>query len=42
MTPALDATPRFGLVTLAQRQEAPALRILREWLGRWVVQNAHA
>lgn len=40
MTPALDATARFGLVTLAQRQEAPALRILREWLGRWAIQNA--
>jgi len=33
MSPALDATARFGLVTLARRQEAPALRILREWLG---------
>lgn len=30
--PALDATARFGLVTLSRRQEAPALRILREWL----------
>lgn len=36
MTPALDATARFGLVTLARRQEAPALRILREQLPRWV------
>lgn len=42
MAPALDATARFGLVTLSQRQEAPALRILREWLGRWVVQNGAA
>jgi hypothetical protein len=40
MAPALDAMARFGLVTLSQRQEAPALRILREWLARWVVQNA--
>ena len=39
MSPPLDATARFGLVTLAQRQEAPALRIAREWLARWVVQN---
>ena len=42
LSPALDATARFGLVTLSQRQEAPALRILREWLGRWVVQNGAA
>lgn len=40
--PPLAATARFGLVTLAQRQEAPALRILREWLARWVVQNGAA
>ena len=33
LTPPLDARARFGLVTLAQRQEAPALRILREWLA---------
>lgn len=39
-TPPLDATARFGLVTLALRQEAPALRILREWLASWVGQNA--
>ncbi|MEY4978825.1 MAG: HTH-type transcriptional regulator BenM [Pseudomonadota bacterium] len=36
MTPALEATARFGLVTLARRQEAPALRILREQLPLWV------
>ncbi|MFM6986262.1 MAG: LysR family transcriptional regulator [Hydrogenophaga sp.] len=36
MAPPLAATARFGLVTLAQRQEAPALRILREQLPRWV------
>ncbi|MDZ4125496.1 MAG: LysR family transcriptional regulator, partial [Hydrogenophaga sp.] len=40
ISPPLNATARFGLVTLAQRQEAPALRILREWLARWVIQNA--
>ena len=40
VAPALDATARFGLVTLAQRQEAPALRILREQLPRWVEQLA--
>lgn len=42
MAPALDATARFGLVTLGQRQEAPALRILREWLAGWLVQNGVA
>ncbi len=36
MAPPLDATARFGLVTLAQREEAPALRILREQLPVWV------
>jgi DNA-binding transcriptional LysR family regulator len=36
VSPPLAATARFGLVTLAQRQEAPALRILREQLPRWV------
>jgi DNA-binding transcriptional LysR family regulator len=42
LAPPLDATARFGLVTLGQRQEAPALRILREWLTHWVVQNGTA
>jgi len=42
MAPALDATARFGLVTLAHRQEAPALRILREWLVRWVGEQGAA
>ena len=42
MVPALDATARFGLVTLGQRQEAPALRILRDWLSGWIGQNAAA
>jgi DNA-binding transcriptional LysR family regulator len=36
VSPALDATARFGLVTLAQRHEAPALRILREQLPVWI------
>ncbi|MDP1685207.1 LysR family transcriptional regulator [Hydrogenophaga sp.] len=36
VSPALDATARFGLVTLAKRQEAPALRILREQLPTWI------
>lgn len=36
MVPALAATARFGLVTLARRQEAPALRILREQLATWI------
>ncbi len=36
MRPELDATARFGLVTLSRRQEAPALRILREQLPNWV------
>jgi DNA-binding transcriptional LysR family regulator len=38
VSPALDATARFGLVTLAHRQEAPALRILREHLPLWIDQ----
>lgn len=41
MDPPLNATARFGLVTLAQRQEAPALRILREWLGGWIEGQRH-
>jgi DNA-binding transcriptional LysR family regulator len=35
VSPSLDATARFGLVTLAKREEAPALRILREHLPNW-------
>ncbi len=38
MSPPLNATARFGLVTLAQRQEAPALRILREQLPYLVAE----
>lgn len=36
MTPSLEATAKFGLVTLNQREEAPALRILRTQLEAWV------
>jgi DNA-binding transcriptional LysR family regulator len=36
--PALDATARFGLVTLAQREPAPALRIVREQLPGWIAE----
>jgi DNA-binding transcriptional LysR family regulator len=36
--PALNATARFGLVTLAQRQQAPALRIVRDQLPGWMVE----
>jgi len=36
VTPALNATARFGLVTLSRQQEAPALRIVREQLPAWV------
>lgn len=35
VTPSLNATGRFGLVTLNQRQEAPALRIVRKQLALW-------
>lgn len=36
ISPSMDATARFGLVTLAHREEAPALRILRAQLPSWV------
>lgn len=36
VSPSLNATARFGLVTLAKRQEAPALRILRQQLPGWI------
>ncbi len=38
VSPALDATARFGLVTLAQREAAPALRIVREQLPGWIAE----
>ena len=34
--PELRASARFGLVTLSQRQEAPALRIVRAQLPKWL------
>lgn len=40
VTPELNATARFGLVTLSRQQEAPALRIVREQLPKWVVAMA--
>lgn len=40
VTPELDATARFGLVTLSRQQEAPALRIVREQLPNWVAAMA--
>ena len=42
VAPALNATARFGLVTLSRRQEAPALRIVREQLPGWVEDMAGA
>ncbi|MGE0315403.1 MAG: LysR family transcriptional regulator [Lautropia sp.] len=35
VTPSLDATARFGLVTLAGRHEAPALHIVSSRLATW-------
>ena len=37
LTPALDATARFGLVTLARRTEAPALEIVRSLMRQRLV-----
>lgn len=37
VNPTLNATGRFGLVTLHQHQEAPALRIVREQLAQWTL-----
>ena len=42
VSPPLEGLARFGLVTLSRRQEAPALRILRDWLTGWLVQNGAA
>jgi len=36
MEPPLNATARFGLVTMSQRQAAPALRLLQAQLTQWV------
>lgn len=40
VSPSLDAAARFGLVTLAKRQEAPALIILRQYLQHWLKSKA--
>jgi len=32
----MRATARFGLVTLGKRQEALAMRIIREQLPQWI------
>lgn len=40
VTPELNATARFGLVTLSRQQAAPALRIVREQLPNWVATMA--
>lgn len=42
VSPRLDATARFGLVTLAKREEAPALRILRQQLPNWTTALSRA
>lgn len=42
VSPRLDATARFGLVTLAKREEAPALRILRHQLPNWTTALTRA
>lgn len=36
VSPALDATARFGLVTLNGREEAPALRIVANLFAGWI------
>lgn len=36
VNPPLNASARFGLVTLNHRQESPALHIVREQLPRWI------
>lgn len=40
LQPAFDATGRFGMVTLARRSAAPALRIVREALPSWLPADA--
>jgi DNA-binding transcriptional LysR family regulator len=40
VTPPLDATGRFGLVTLGGREQAPALRIVADRLAGWVTDRA--
>lgn len=36
MRPALNATAKFGLVTLNRRQATPGLVILHQWLPTWI------
>lgn len=36
MRPALNATAKFGLVTLNRRQAAPGMVILHQWLPTWI------
>jgi hypothetical protein len=40
LSPPLDATARFGLVTLNRREPAPALGIVAAWLADWIRENA--
>lgn len=39
VTPALAATAKFGLVTLAERREALALNIVRKALPTWILEQ---
>lgn len=39
VSPPLDATARFGLVTLQRREPAPALTLVAGWLAQWINQN---
>jgi DNA-binding transcriptional LysR family regulator len=40
VSPVLDATARFGFVTLNGREEAPSVRIVSELLAKWVLDLA--
>ncbi len=40
VSPALDATARFGLVTLNRREPAPAMGIVAGWLADWIREHA--
>lgn len=42
VSPPLDATARFGLVTLNRREPAPALGIVADWLAEWIRVHAPA
>ena len=41
VSPPLDATARFGLVTLHRREPAPAMGIVARWLADWIRCNDH-